>query len=218
MYIFAQTSQSRYLIMIIVKKNQINAICQHVNQSLPLAYPTETVFGLGGNALSENLIQKIYDLKHREEKKPFIVLIKDIHMLKKYSVNIDQKTLLVLRHFWPGPLSVILKSKNIPKQLQNSCGETAFRHSSLKFLQTLFKKIEVPLISTSANHSGKEALFNSHDIKINFKDASLMIVEDTIKKNTLPSTLIKITSDRIELLRSGAIDFEAIKKVYASLK
>ena len=115
---------------------------------------TDTLYGVVGSALSKKAVARIYALKGRDEKKPFIVLIASVNVLKKFSVRLSKEQKGFLEREWPGPVSVVLPCK--PKKfeyLHRGTESLAFRMPNKKKLLELLKKTG-PLVAPSANPQG----------------------------------------------------------------
>lgn len=127
-------------------------------------YPTETLYGLGANALDEAAVSKIFKIKKRDINKPLSVLVRDMQMAKKIAC-IDSKAELILNKIWPGPVTIVLRKKDILPYRVTADGETvAVRISSNLFVQSLMSRLDFPIISTSANFSGEDNLISSQEI------------------------------------------------------
>ena len=169
-------------------------------------YPTDTIYGIGGNPFDENVVTRIVDIKGRNEKKQFIWLLSDFESLMNYTDIIYETHLEFLQKIWPAPVTVILslneRTKNIIKQ------ETiAVRIPQNDFCLKLLKEISRPLISTSVNKSGENPLNRIDQIVNNFLqevDAIFFNAETTDYKS---STIIDLTSKQPRLLREGSIKF-----------
>lgn len=177
------------------------------------AYPTDTIYGLGGNPFSRESVNRIANIKERDEKKKFILLIKDLPTLFRYaSVELD-KHHDFLHKIWPNPISIIL---NLNSESARLLGQStaAFRIPHHKFCKMLLSEIERPLISTSINKAGNQPL-NERDL-INYEfgnelDAIFFTEKKVVEKS---STLIDLTGNHPELLREGAVKFRDIMEVY----
>ncbi|MGE5352429.1 MAG: L-threonylcarbamoyladenylate synthase [Acidobacteriota bacterium] len=177
------------------------------------AYPTDTIYGLGGNPFSREAVNRIANIKERDEKKKFILLIKDLPTLFRYaSVELD-KHHDFLHKIWPNPISIIL---NLNSESARLLGQStaAFRIPHHKFCKMLLSEIERPLISTSINKAGNQPL-NERDL-INYEfgnelDAIFFTEKKVVEKS---STLIDLTGNHPELLREGAVKFRDIMEVY----
>jgi L-threonylcarbamoyladenylate synthase len=170
-----------------------------------IIYPTETCYGIGCSALDIEGVKKIFELKKRPNEKPFIVLVDSIDMLKKIA-RVNKTALELAEKYWPGPLSIVLPKKDIiPDEV--SKGYIACRISSNKVANKIIKEIKAPLISTSANISGKPSPYSIKDIDESLiKGADLIIDKGELEKNP-PSTVVKIDGEKIIMLRKGSIIF-----------
>lgn len=169
-------------------------------------YPTETSYGLGVDFNNKKAVNSVYTIKQRNDNKPLSVLMPD---LTYALVLLDFNSLaykLALK-YWPGPLTMIIpfKHKSLDKYGYNNL---AIRISSNEFANDLTIKLGGPLISTSANISDNNDCYTPQDIKKQFKDKKntpdLFINAGALKKKK-PSTIIKCSKDKIEVLRQGEI-------------
>ncbi|MFA6325038.1 MAG: L-threonylcarbamoyladenylate synthase [Candidatus Paceibacterota bacterium] len=163
--------------------------------------PTDTIYGLVGDALSKKAVERIYEIKGRDKKKPFIVLISSIKDLKKFGINIQSQNLNILNKFWPGNVSIVLPCNNKKfEYLHRGIKAVAFRLPSKKFLLEILKKTG-PLVSTSANLSYLKSAENITEAKKYFKNN----VDFYLSGGTLrgkPSMLIKLNkNEEIDVLR-----------------
>ncbi len=170
-----------------------------------IIYPTETCYGIGCSALDKEEVKKIFELKKRPKDKPFIVLVDSIDMLKKIA-KVNKTALELAKKYWPGPLSIVLPKKRvIPNEVSKDY--IACRISSNKSANRIIKKINAPLISTSANISGKPSPYSINEIDESLiKGADEIIDKGELPKNP-PSTVVKINGKKIIILRNGSIIF-----------
>ena len=197
-------------------------IKNHLQTSGIIIYPTETSYAVGGNALNNRAVQKIYDLKGRNFNKPLPVLVKDLNMLVNIAA-VGRREEDVISKFWPGPLTIIfnLKSK---KHAENylfaaGSGSVGARISPHPFASRLFEEIDFPLVSTSANTSGKESFSDFNELNEKF----LSCLSDTnilaVNAGELAggsSTIIKIGKKDMEIIREG--DNNVKKRLICSMK
>ncbi|MFA6254208.1 MAG: L-threonylcarbamoyladenylate synthase [Candidatus Paceibacterota bacterium] len=166
--------------------------------------PTDTLYGLVGQALDRKAVKRIYELKARKEKNPFIILISSLDDLPKLNIKLDRKIKNFLKTIWPGPVSVVLDCPN--KRLNYLHRETktlAIRLPKSKFLQNLIKQTG-PLVAPSANPLGSPPAETIAEAKKYFPNLDF-IVSVGRKLAGQPSTLIKIKNGKIETLRQGRI-------------
>ena len=177
-------------------------------------YPTDTIYGIGGNPFDINVVKRISDIKGRDEKKQFIWLISDFENLMNYIEVIFENHLDFLQKLWPAPVTVILKLNERTKNIINQ--ETiAVRIPQNDFCLKLLKEISRPLISTSVNRSGENPIIEIDNIIQNFSedvDAILIHSESTEKKS---STIIDLTSKQPKLIREGPIKFVELLKNFS---
>jgi L-threonylcarbamoyladenylate synthase len=170
-------------------------------------YPTETVYGLGCDARNKKALRRIYILKGRPRGKPFIVLVRDIKMAKqigRFSLMAEK----VVQRAWPGPLTLVLPLKRgvLPRQFFKET--IALRVSSHPFVRSLFRHIDYPLVSTSANVSGKPATRSPEEFKrqLGAKIKKIdIIINAGILPRSKPSTVVDFTGKEPRLLRKGAV-------------
>lgn len=164
--------------------------------------PTDTLYGLVGSALSKKAVERIYKLKNRSVNKPFIILISKISDLKLFGVNLSQPEKTIIKKYWPGPISIVLKCPNLSKEmsyLRPMDNTLAFRVPKLKWLRDLLKETG-PLVAPSANPEGKEPAENIKQARAYFGEA----VDFYIDKGELkgqPSKIIKFENSKVIFLR-----------------
>lgn len=174
-----------------------------------LIYPTETCYGLGCDATNKEAVKKIYKIKGREEKKSLPMIVANLIIVKKY-FEIKNKSLELAEKYWPGPLTLILKVRKDVKIFFSKEGQAsaAVRVSSHKIAKALSQKLGKPIISTSANVSGKPPCYNVEEVLEQFKNrkfqSDLILDAGQLKKNQ-PSTIVKVENDKIKILRAGKL-------------
>ncbi len=169
-------------------------------------YPTDTIYGIGGNPFDENVVKRIADIKGRNEKKQFIWLLSDFENLMNYTDIIYETHLDFLQKIWPAPVTVILNLNERTKEIINQ-DTIAVRIPQNDFCLKLLKEISRPLISTSVNRSGENPLNQIDQIVNNYLqevDAIFFNAETTEHKS---STIIDLTSKQPKLIREGSIKF-----------
>lgn len=176
-------------------------------------YPTDTIYGLGGNPFNEDVVNRINEIKGRDDEKRYILLIGSIQLLQKYIELHSEKHLDFLIAIWPNPVSVVLKLNSKTSGLLKS--ETAaFRIPNNRFCQKLLDNIQMPLISTSVNKTNRESLLEPSIIEEEFgNDVEYMFFT---KKRLYfeASTLIDLSGLEPKLIRQGKIQFKDILKKF----
>ncbi len=176
-------------------------------------YPTDTIYGFGGNPFNDTAIKKIGKVKGKDNWRRYIFLISDLEMLKNYAYINSEKYLDFLLSIWPNPVSAILKLNEKYQELLHS--ETgAFRIPNHRFCKSLINEIKMPLVSTSVNRTGKEPLNHPSQIIQEFANEVDAIFYSEKKSFFEASTLIDLTKNEPVLVREGRIKFvELMKKL-----
>ena len=169
---------------------------------------TDTLYGLCANALDENAVKKVYELKKRDPNKPISIFLKDKEDIEKYAYTNDISKKIIDK-FLPGALTIILKKKDIIPDIVSK-DYIGIRIPDSKIIRELSI---IPLTATSANLSGEESPTSADEISEELKEKVDLIIDTGTCKYKTPSTIIKIVDDNVELIREGAIPFEKIKKI-----
>ena len=191
-----------------------NKALEIISNNHVLAFPTETVYGLGIVYDSKSAFDELVGLKKRPPTKPFTVMISSISQIDEFAY-IDQKTKKIIDKYFPGEITLILKSKPTYSWVNLNQETIGIRMSALKELNDFISKVGKPMLVTSANISGEKTLYTASEVQEVFKDEIEGIVSlDSYISSNLPSTIVMIIDDRIELIRQGSIPFEDIKKIW----
>jgi L-threonylcarbamoyladenylate synthase len=166
--------------------------------------PTDTIYGIVASALLPSAVEKIAKIKGRSSSKGYIVLISSIADLNLFGINLSTEAIEFLNRFWPGKVSVEFFS-DVPKYkyLRNTESTNAFRFPDNQKLLSILKQTG-PLVAPSANLEGQPPAKNIEEAKKYFGD-KVDFYEDGGELNSLPSTLVRLKGDKIEVLREGAV-------------
>lgn len=173
------------------------------------AYPTDTIYGLGGNPFNIQTVKALDKVKQRELGKRYIFLVGSIEILRKYIIVNNENHLDFLISIWPNPISVIL---NLNIETSNSLGLTnaAFRIPNNTFCVKFLKEIKMPLISTSVNRKDELPMNDAEMIQMEFKDEIDAIFVSDKKSLDYNSTLIDLTGSVPILIREGKVRFDDV--------
>lgn len=174
----------------ILQTNEIQKIADLLNSNKIGVLPTDTIYGLHARVTNENL-QKIRELKDREENMPFIYLISNVNQLEFLGINVSDVEKEIIKQYWPGPNTFILNTN------QNST--QAIRLPDYDFINQIVN-ITGPLISTSANIHGRPFSKNITEAKAYFSDKVDFYV-DAGDLNNAPSSIYKISDNKFEKIR-----------------
>ncbi|MFN3874011.1 MAG: L-threonylcarbamoyladenylate synthase [Ignavibacterium sp.] len=174
-------------------------------------YPTDTIYGFGGNPFNDEVLRKITKIKGRPDWKRYIHLIGSVEILEKYAEIKSEKFYDFLLSIWPNPVSVVLKLNEHTRDILGS-DTGAFRIPNNRFCLKLLNEIKMPLISTSVNRSGKEPM-NDPDMIIQEFGKEVDAIFYSSKKSFFEaSTVIDLSDDEPKLIREGKIKFSDIIK------
>ena len=185
-----------------------------LNKCECVAIPTETVYGLAGNAYSDNACKKIFKLKKRPKNNPLIVHYYNVQKLKE-DCNLNNNFHKLYKRFCPGPITFILnlkKNSKISKIVTNKKGALAVRFPKHPVARSLLKKLDFPLAAPSANLSSKVSAVSSGNVKEDFGKKIKYVLEGGKSSIGLESTIIDIRN-RPKILRLGGLEISVIKKV-----
>lgn len=194
--------------------NNIKLAASLLAQEEIIGFPTETVYGLAGNAFSEKAIQKIYSTKKRPSFNPLIVHIKGIEDLEKIAVEIPAKAYELASRFWPGPLTLILKKQpHISDSITAGKETVAVRIPRHEVALELLSQLDFPLVAPSANPFGSISPTKASHVDEYFREQIPMVLEGGDCKSGVESTIVGFEEERIILYRYGAISKEEIEDV-----
>lgn len=195
-------------------------LVSHLERGGILAYPTETVYGLGG-AVSENVAERVRRLKGRRHGEPFLLLVPDAEAVRLRWTPAARD---LADAFWPGPLTLVLSDPEgrFPSAVRNPAGGVAVRVSPHPFVRALLAEWSRPLISTSANRSGeapaRDAPSVERILEARLNGEEVWVVEWDPLPPSDPSTVLDCTSSEPRILREGAVSASALQRVVPGVR
>lgn len=193
--------------------NDIKIAAKYIREGKLVAFPTETVYGLGANALNPLAVAKIFELKERPSFDPLIVHICDIKQLDALVRNFDERVYKLAEKFWPGPLTMILeKSKIIPDIVTSGLNTVGIRMPNNKIALSLIIESDCPIAAPSANKFGRISPTTATHVKKQLPDVDYII--DGGKTSVgVESTIIRLTDIGFQILRNGIITKEDLETI-----
>ncbi|MDW7668292.1 MAG: L-threonylcarbamoyladenylate synthase [Bacillota bacterium] len=204
-------------ILTIDKKNidfrKIEKAAEVLKKGGTVVFPTETVYGLGGNIYISNAVKEIYKAKGRPSDNPLIVHIWNIDQLKELTEGVSEVAKFLIDKYWPGPLTIIFKkSTNIPDSITGGLDTVAVRMPQDPVALALLEKANVPVAAPSANTSGRPSPTQGKHVVEDLDGKVDIIIDGGDCKVGLESTVIDVYSNPIMILRPGGITLEEILK------
>lgn len=183
-----------------------------------VAFPTETVYGLGGDGLNPSAAMKIYAAKGRPSDNPLILHISDISQLSTLVREIPENAKRLAREFWPGPLTMIFKKSDIvPKETSGGLNTVAIRFPENKVAQALITSSGTPIAAPSANTSGRPSPTRASHVEFDLNGKIDMIIDGGACEFGLESTIVDVSGEVPCLLRPGSITLEMLRGVLDSV-
>ncbi|HET7009094.1 MAG TPA: L-threonylcarbamoyladenylate synthase [Candidatus Binatia bacterium] len=177
-----------------------------------IVFPTETLYGLGADALNFTAVEKVFQLKGRDADNPFPVLVADRTMLNSLVAEITPLAELLITRFWPGPLTLVLPARpDIPQPLVNRQGGIGVRLSSQPIATELVRLLRRPLTATSANLSGQPGAHTVAEAKIYFAENISVYLDGGELQSSTGSTVAAIDKNKLNIIRAGDISRQALE-------
>jgi len=193
-------------------QNQIEVAAQIIKSGGLVAFPTETVYGLGANALNPFAVAKIFELKERPTFDPLIVHIADFDDLYILADNPSESVIALAKKFWPGPLTIVLpKSKLVPDIVTSGLQTVGIRMPNNEIALQLIEKSGCPIAAPSANKFGKLSPVNAKHVKKQLPNVDY-ILDGGDTAVGIESTIISVEGNVCKMLRPGIINAEDIEK------
>lgn len=194
------------------KYNSINTAVNILKQGGIIAFPTETIYGIGANIFDLNAINNIFILKKRDFSKPLAAHVSNLKQIESICTELNDDFYTLFYQFLPGPLSIIVKSNNsIPNIVNNNSNTIAIRMPNNLIALELINSFQYPIAATSANISGQFFLNSPEDIFVNFKGKINAIINGGKTLYEQESTIISLVSPIPTMLRNGVITKENIE-------
>ena len=197
-----------------INKKEIYESAQDIIKGNLVIFPTETVYGIGANALDENACKNIFKAKGRAQDNPLIVHISDLSMLNKIVEKPNKIEEELINKFCPGPFTIILKAKDIvPKSVTAGLDTVGIRMPSNRIANLLIKTANTPIAAPSANISGRPSGTKVDDIRNEFEGKVATIIDAGEVDIGVESTVVRVINNKVRILRPGKITKEDIEEI-----
>ena len=184
-----------------------------------VAFPTETVYGLGANGLDENAVPKIYEAKGRPSDNPLILHISEFDEIENIVKEIPDVAFVLADEFWPGPLTMVFKKSDIvPYRTTGGLESVAVRMPSNKIAREFIKTAGVPVAAPSANSSGRPSPTKADHVLCDLDGKIDMVIDGGTVDIGLESTIVDVTGEVPVILRPGFITEEMLSEAIGRVK
>ncbi|MEG8947656.1 L-threonylcarbamoyladenylate synthase [Rosettibacter firmus] len=202
--------------MSIIKANSdsIAQAAEIIKKGGLVAFPTETVYGLGADGLNPIAVAKIFEVKKRPSFNPLILHISQKDWIKKLTIYDDERIDLLIEKFWPGPLTLVLQKTDLVPDIVTSGNPTvAIRMPNHKVALELIEKSETPIAAPSANRFGHLSPTLAEHVKKSLGDKVDLILDGGKSNIGVESTIVQFSEGNFYLLRPGGLSKEEIEKI-----
>lgn len=195
-----------------IKNEELDEVVNALNNDKIVVFPTETVYGIGGNALKVDVINKLFQAKKRNYGKPISLLVGSIDKIKNIAY-VDKNEEKIIKAFMPGELTLVLKKKACINDLvtagKNTVGVRIPNHN---IALCILNKVDFPLATSSANISGENNIADFDEIVSDLKDYVDIFIKGNISDDLKASTVVELNNDIVNILREGKISKIDIEK------
>ena len=198
------------------EKEAIDEAAQLIKRGELVAFPTETVYGLGANALDADAVRKIFDAKERPADNPLIIHVSEISQVESVVKNVTADAKKLMEAFWPGALSLVMKKKRcVPSEVSAGLKTVAVRMPDNETAQELISAAGVPIAAPSANISGLPSPTRAEHVMADMSGKIALIIDGGACKYGVESTVVDVSDEKAGpvLLRPGAVTREMIVSV-----
>ena len=177
-----------------------------------VAFPTETFYGLGVNALDKQAVSKVFQVKVRDINKPLLVLIASKEQLSDLTPSVNSTAKKLIDFFWPGPLTLVFEAfPKLPEALTGNTGKIGVRVSGSSFVRQLCRFTGFPITGSSANRSNNPELSSAAEVMETLGDKIDLILDGGKVAETQSSTVLEVSDTVPKLIRSGIIRKDTIE-------
>jgi L-threonylcarbamoyladenylate synthase len=184
-----------------------------------VAYPTDTLYGLGGDGFNPDAHHRVMILKGRDGTKPFPYIIDSVDRLRKWRIRLSPIADAIAEKFWPGPVSLIVKaSSELPGHVMDGNRNICLRLPDCAIACAIAGALKGLLIATSANPAGRAPACCAREAMGYFRGEIDAVVDGGPSTRTMPSTVVNVSGDEAVIVREGAVPADKIRAVAASTR
>lgn len=189
-----------------IQSRLINDVASVIERGGVILYPTDTIYGLGCDAFKKKAVERIFQIKKRSPLNPALVLAGSNSMVEELVADISDSAANLMKHFWPGPLTIVFRArKGIHPLLVSRTGKIGIRIPDNNFCLKLLARSQTPIVSTSANISGGKTITMVDTLKIVFERKVDLFIDAGDLGSAIPSTVVDVSGEKLVVVREGAI-------------
>jgi L-threonylcarbamoyladenylate synthase len=189
----------------------IDKIVEVIDNGGLVITPTDTIYGIMGDSLNEDVIRRVFEVKQRPYNKPLLLLMDSFEMVDNYTEELSEMEKKLVKRFWPGLVTFILKKNNNVSDLITSGSDTVgIRIPDNKDILEIISKLKRPVISTSANITGTPVITSTKLLEKDLID-NIDYIYDGGVVNDVSSTIVKVVDNKVNILREGKLAKDIIE-------
>lgn len=184
---------------------------QAIRRGELVAFPTETVYGLGADAFNERAVERVFEVKGRPKNNPLPVQIASVEDVSSLAVEISDVAKRLMEHFWPGPLTLVLRaSPRVSKLITAGTGNIGVRISNHPVALALIKEAGTPIVAPSANTSGEPPQTTAEQVLTYLEGKIELVIDAGPTEIQVSSTVLDVTETPPRVIRAGSITWEML--------
>ncbi|MGH7273979.1 MAG: L-threonylcarbamoyladenylate synthase [Nitrospiria bacterium] len=192
--------------------NHLRRAARLIQKGEVIAFPTDTFYGLGADALNPRAVEKVFEIKQRDRKKPILVLVSNFSQASDLVKDVPSEAWRLMSRFWPGPLTLVfVASDKVPDLITAGTGKIGIRVPGDPLTALLLRTVAVPITATSANRSGAASPTTAQELLETLGHEVALILDAGKTPGGMPSTVVDVTTSPITLLREGQIPAAMLK-------
>lgn len=200
-------------------RNQVEAGISILKRGGIVAFPTDTIYGLGASALIEAAVRRVYHVKKRSLKMAFPLLLADVSQISEVAVEVPPIVWLLADKFLPGALTMVLRKSESISDIVTAGGQTvAIRVPAHPVPVALSQGLGAPVLGTSANVSGQPSTMTADEVKAQFGGQLDLVIDGGRSPGGRESTIVDVSGEPPTVLRLGAIGLDELKLVDQNIK
>ena len=197
-----------------LKVENIDIIIDEIKSGNPVIIPTDTIYGIACDALNKKAVNKIYKIKKRDNNKPLTLNLNKKKDITKYAYITNKLEKEIIKKLMPGAITLLLKKKEYVVDLISKNSEyIGVRIPNNKIVKEIIKKINSPLVLTSVNISGEMPIIDLDDLNSEISNNIRYAIDVGIINKGVESTIVKVTNNKVEILREGKITKKQIEDI-----
>ncbi|MFW9852721.1 MAG: L-threonylcarbamoyladenylate synthase [Candidatus Thorarchaeota archaeon] len=199
--------------------NKIRTAVEYIQDGEIVAFPTDTIYGIGCDVFIPEAVENIYSIKNRSLDKPINVLVSSQEQIYDIAKNVKSKFFKLVEEFWPGPLTIVVeKNSDVPDIVTSNLNTVGVRMPNNPIVISIIDMINTPLATTSANIAEEESAVTAEKVLEYFNGKIPCVIDGGRTDIGEPSTIVDIASDPPRIIRQGAISSVELRKILSNIR